>query len=89
MSELRQFLLDALREMNYDVTGVTDDTPLGPTGLDLESLAIAELALRLEDAYQLRIDDDETERIAVMTVGEFAATVSDRITSSTPGRLAG
>jgi acyl carrier protein len=79
--ELRQFTIDALREMNYDVSEVTGDTELGPAGLDLESLALAELAVRLEDRYQIKFSDDDMETLALMTLDEFTATLSDRLSA--------
>src|ERR1700683_3271955 len=48
-TDIREFVLNALKEMNYDVSDVTGDTDLGPAGLDLESLAVAELAVLVED----------------------------------------
>ncbi|MEN3356848.1 MAG: acyl carrier protein [Mycobacteriales bacterium] len=77
--ELRQFTLDALREMNYDVSAVTDDTELGPAGLDLESLALAELAVRLEDRYQIKFSDDDMETLALMTLDEFTTALTERL----------
>lgn len=77
--ELRQFTVDALREMNYDVSEVTDETELGPAGLDLESLALAELAVRLEDKYQLKFSDDDMETLALMTLDEFTTVLADRL----------
>src|SRR5262245_1534488 len=53
-TEVRQFIVDTLEQMSYDVAGVDDDTTLGPTGLDLESLAVAELAVRVEDQYGVK-----------------------------------
>ena len=44
---------------------------LGPAGADLESLALAELAVRVEDRFGVKFDDDESEMLAGMTVGEF------------------
>lgn len=74
--EIRQFVIDSLSEMNYDVDGIDDDTTLGPAGVDLESLALAELAVRVEDRYGVRFDEDESERLAAMTVGEFTSHVA-------------
>ena len=42
---IREFIINSLRAMNYDVTGIDNDTELGPRGADLESLALAELVL--------------------------------------------
>jgi acyl carrier protein len=82
IDEIRQFVLDSLTDMNYSIEGVDDDTTLGPAGADLESLALAELAVRVEDKFGVRFDDDESERLAGMTVGEFCRTVAPRIPSA-------
>ena len=77
--EIRQFVIDAMRDMNYDVSTVDDDTTLGPAGLDLESLALAELAIRVEDTYGVKFAEEESEELAGMTVGEFTTAVAERI----------
>lgn len=77
--EIREFILNALKEMNYDVSEVTGDTDLGPAGLDLESLAIAELAVRVEDHFGLKFTDEDGEELALMTLDEFTAEVGSRI----------
>jgi acyl carrier protein len=76
---IRQFILDSLREMNYDVDGIDADTQLGPRGADLRSLSLAELALRVEDEYGVRFGEDEAEELAGKTVGEFCAIVAERM----------
>ncbi|GAA2365617.1 acyl carrier protein [Dactylosporangium salmoneum] len=76
--EIRQFLLDSLTEMNYSTDDIDDDTALGPAGADLESLSLAELAVRVEDRFGVRFDDDEAEKLAGMTVGEFITAVAER-----------
>ena len=68
-----------MRDMNYDVSTVDDDTTLGPAGLDLESLALAELAIRVEDTYGVKFAEEESEELAGMTVGEFTTAVAERI----------
>jgi acyl carrier protein len=65
--------------MNYDVSNVTGDTDLGPAGLDLESLAVAELAVRVEDHFDLKFTDENGEELALMTLDEFIAEVARRI----------
>jgi acyl carrier protein len=77
--QIRQFVIDSLREMNYDVDGIDDETTLGPAGVDLESLALAELAVRVEDRYGVKFDEDEAEQLASITVGEFASRVAARL----------
>lgn len=81
--EVRTFVIEQLADMNYDVEDIDDDTTLGPSGVDLESLALADLAVRVEDRYGLKFADDESEQLALMTVGEFTAMVADRVAGAT------
>ena len=77
--EIRQFVFESLTDMNYEVDNVGDDDQLGPAGVDLESLALAELAVRVEDRFGVKFSEEEAEELAGMTVGEFCASVADRI----------
>jgi len=77
--EVRAFVLAQLQDMNYDTEGIDDDTTLGPAGVDLESLALADLSVRVEDRFGVRFSDDETEQLALMTVGEFTTEVAGRV----------
>jgi acyl carrier protein len=79
IDEIRQFVLDSLTEMNYSIEDIDDDTVLGPAGADLESLALAELVVRVEDRFGVKFDEDEIETLAGMTVGEFCRSVAPRI----------
>jgi len=78
-AEVREFVIAQLKDMNYDVEGIDDDTTLGPAGVDLESLALADLSVRVEERFGVRFSDDESEELALMTVGEFTTAVSDRV----------
>lgn len=80
-NEIRQFIIDSLTEMNYNVEGIDADTSLGPAGADLESLALAELTVRVEDRYGVRFNEEEAEELAIMTVGEFCEAVKQRLES--------
>ena len=77
--EVRAFVIAQLQDMNYDVEGIDDDTTLGPAGVDLESLALADLSVRVEDQFGVRFSDDESEQLALMTVGEFTTEVAGRV----------
>ncbi|MFJ9608607.1 phosphopantetheine-binding protein [Kitasatospora sp. NPDC101176] len=79
---IREFVLASLTEMQYDVTDVTGDTDLGPAGLDLESLALAELSVQVEDEFGIKFDLDEMETTALMTLDEFTADVVKRIAAT-------
>ncbi|MET8282914.1 phosphopantetheine-binding protein [Micromonospora sp. NPDC005174] len=73
------FLVDALKNMNYDISSVTRETALGAKGLGLESLAVAEVSIQVEDAYGVQFDEDEAERLAMMTVGDLADEITTRM----------
>ncbi|MFI6828600.1 acyl carrier protein [Kribbella capetownensis] len=77
--EVRAFVIAQLQDMNYDTEGVDDETTLGPAGVDLESLALADLSVRVEDRFGVRFSDDESEQLALMTVGEFTTEVAGRV----------
>ncbi len=77
--EVRAFVVAQLQDMNYDTEGIDDDTTLGPAGVDLESLALADLSVRGEDRFGVRFSDDESEQLALMTVGEFTTEVAGRV----------
>jgi acyl carrier protein len=76
--EIVAFTLKSLEEMNLEVEDANLETMIGPSGLDLDSLAVAELAARLEDSYGVSFPEDEVEQLAIMTLGEFADTVAQR-----------
>jgi acyl carrier protein len=76
--QVYRFVLDSLRDMNYSVDGVGEDTTLGPAGVDLESLALAELGVRVEDRFGVKFADEEADELASYTVGEFASIVAER-----------
>lgn len=78
-TEIREFVLNSLKDMNYDVSDVTGNTDLGPTGLDLESLAVAELSVLVEDRFGVKFSDEDAEDLALMTLDEFTAEVASRI----------
>lgn len=78
-AEIRSFTVDALQKMNYDVSDINDDTELGPAGLDLESLALADLAVQLEDHFHVKFNDDDMETLALMTLSEFTKALAERI----------
>jgi acyl carrier protein len=84
--EVRTFVIEQLADMNYEVDDLDDDTTLGPSGVDLESLALADLAVRVEDRYGLKFADDESEQLALMTVGEFTTMVADRVAGAKSDR---
>ncbi|WP_405108291.1 acyl carrier protein [Micromonospora sp. NBC_01405] len=83
--DVRVFVIEQLTDMNYDIDDIDDDTTLGPSGVDLESLALADLSVRVEDRYGLKFADDESEKLALMTVGEFTTMIADRVAATADG----
>jgi 3-hydroxy-4-methylanthranilate adenylyltransferase len=77
--QVREFIVGAIRGMNYDVSEVTGDTDLGPAGLDLESLALFELGVLVEDEYKVKFGEDDLSSMALMTLDEFTAAIEVRL----------
>jgi len=82
--EIVTFTVKSLEEMNLEIEDVDLETMLGPSGMDLDSLAVAELAARLEDNFGVSFPEDEMEQLAIMTLGEFADTVAQRTVQAQP-----
>ncbi|EKX66134.1 acyl carrier protein [Streptomyces ipomoeae] len=76
-SDLREVMVDTLRNMNFEVDSVTDETPLGDGGLELESLSLAELVMQL-DSFGVEFSDEEMEKLTSMTFGEFTQEANRR-----------
>jgi acyl carrier protein len=79
--DVQAFVLRFVREtlnQPVDASAVDAATPLGPGGLDLESLAFIELSLHVEKQFGVPIPDDQLEAIAGMTLGDFGAYVTRR-----------
>lgn len=79
LDEIRQFVLDSLTDMHYSIDDIDDDTELGPAGANVESIALAELTVRVEDHFGVKLDDEDSEMLTRMTLGEFCRHVQMRI----------
>jgi acyl carrier protein len=77
--KIRDFVISALGEMNYETSELQGETVLGPEGLDLESLAVAELAVRLEDEFGVKFSDEEMAEFRAATLDEFVFAVAQRL----------
>jgi acyl carrier protein len=80
-ADVREFVLGTLAgEMNVpiDRDKITDDSPIGTSGIDLESLSLVELTLRLEREYEVKIPDADIEGLGAMTLGQLAADIVRR-----------
>lgn len=81
---IRESVKAALVDMNYDISELTDDMVLGPAGLDLESLAVAELAVRIEDDFGVKFSNEELPGMGNLTLEGFAALVVERLGAASP-----
>jgi acyl carrier protein len=79
LAEVRELVLEHLRELNYETSDLTGDVLLGPGGLDMDSLGVAELAVRIEDTYGVRFGNDAIDTFAEVTLDEFVAAVVERL----------
>ncbi|WP_225859160.1 acyl carrier protein [Streptomyces albicerus] len=79
--EIREFVLaSVIDEMNILTSrdGITDESPVTVGGLDVDSLSLIELALRLESRFGVEIPDTDIEPLAFLTLGGLVAEVVRR-----------
>ena len=79
--EIREFVLHTITEdMNHplDMVEITDDSPLGTTGIDLDSLSLIELTMRLERRFGVKFPDSDIEPVGAMKLGDLVDDVIRR-----------
>ncbi len=79
-TEITSFILEFVTKvMNIPIAQPVDSTiPVGPGGIDLDSLSLLELIARVEKEYGFKIPDEDYERLATSTLGEFVACIAQR-----------
>lgn len=87
--EVVAFAIESLEEMNFDIEGIDTETMIGPSGVDLDSLGVSELAIRIEDRFGVSFPEDEMEQLAIMSLGEFAEMVAQRTVQAQPEGVPG
>jgi acyl carrier protein len=74
--DIREFVLTTVsRDMNLlpSTDHLTDSSPVGAGGLDLDSLSLIELTLRLEERFKVHVPDTDIESLGAMTLGGLVA----------------
>jgi acyl carrier protein len=82
---IREFVLRTLAtDMNMPLQpdAVGDDSPIGANGIDLDSLSLVELTLRLEREFGVKIPDGDIEALGAMTLGELVSDVVRRLAAA-------
>jgi acyl carrier protein len=87
--EALAFSIALLAEMNLEVEGVGPESMIGPSGVDLDSLSVSELAFRIEERFGVSFQEDDIEQVAIMTLGEFAEEVAKRAVHAQPEGASG
>ncbi|MFJ3516424.1 acyl carrier protein [Streptomyces sp. NPDC090131] len=78
-NDIRSFVIGIISEIDPTVTDATDDNqPLGPGGLELESLALVELLVQVEHEYGAKIADEDPAAQPTSTLAEFIAAVAEQ-----------
>lgn len=80
-TEIREFVLTTLaKDMNHPVPGeeITDDSPMGAGGLDLDSLSLIELTIRLEQRFGVEFPETSIEPFGAMTLKELVVDLVGR-----------
>ncbi|MFI9580564.1 acyl carrier protein [Streptomyces sp. NPDC052236] len=79
--EIREFVLNTvIDEMNILMSrdGITDESLVTVSGLELDSLSLIELTLRLETQFGVEIPDTDIEPLASLTLGGLVAEIVRR-----------
>jgi len=74
--DIREFVLTTVtQDMNLlpSTDHITDDSAVGAGGLDLDSLSLIELTLRLEERFKVQIPDTDIEPLGSLTLGQLVA----------------
>lgn len=71
-----KFLRTSLDEMNFSTRELDEKTFLGNGGLDIDSLAASELAMRMNDAYTVSLPIEDVMNIPNMSYGELLELLS-------------
>ncbi|WP_033289892.1 acyl carrier protein [Amycolatopsis jejuensis] len=80
-TEIREFVLTTLaKDMNHPVPegSAGDDSPMGAGGIDLDSLSLIELTIRLEQRFGVEFPETSIEPFGAMTLQELVADLVQR-----------
>jgi acyl carrier protein len=78
---VREFILRTVADdMNnpIDRDEISDASPIGAGGLDLDSLSLIELMMRLEQRFGSEIPDGDIEPLGALSLGELVADIAQR-----------
>lgn len=79
--EIREFVLTTISDdMNHpvDANEIDDDSPLGSSGIDLDSLSLIELTMRLERRFGVEFPDTDIEPVGAMKLRDLVEEVVRR-----------
>ncbi|WP_158889461.1 acyl carrier protein [Amycolatopsis anabasis] len=79
--EIREFVLSTvIEDMNHPLKPeeVTDDSPIGAGGIDLDSLSLIELTMRLERRFGVEFPETDIEPLGAMKLGELVSDIIGR-----------
>ncbi|HEX6341823.1 acyl carrier protein [Umezawaea sp.] len=80
-NEIRDFIVTTVvKDMNHPIAPDEVDlaSPLGSGGIDLDSLSLIELTMRLERRFNVQFPETDIEPLGAMTLGELAADIVER-----------
>jgi acyl carrier protein len=80
-NEIRDFILNTVVEdMNHPIEPdqVSGESPLGSGGIELDSLSLIELTMRLERRFNVQFPETDIEPLSAMTLAELTAVTVER-----------
>jgi acyl carrier protein len=83
--DLKKLLVKRLRLEGVAPESIDDDAPFVGAPLQLDSIDLLELALAVEEAYGIKIDDDELGKAAFRSIGSLAEFLREEIRARASG----
>jgi acyl carrier protein len=80
-TEIRDFVLSTVvKEMNHPLTEdeINDESPVGAGGIDLDSLGLVELTMRLERRFGVEFPETDIEPLGAMKLGDLVTDLVQR-----------
>jgi acyl carrier protein len=80
-TEIRDFVVSTvIKDMNHPLTDdeISDESPMGAGGIDLDSLSLIELTMRLERRFGVEFPETDIEPLGAMKLGELVVDLVKR-----------
>ena len=78
ISDLRSLIVNSVNLHHLKMDEIKADTPLGSSGLNLDSVDILEVVVAVEQRYKIKVQDAELGRKYFGTIGGIADFITEQ-----------